>query len=203
MDVTFKQETEARRQAAIDRVTRTNFLQTEPVKALTSKILIAQVLQERELQIALKNSRNVADDYHDSILFQHTITNSKKDEVKERDLAMNKKLERVQLAQTHLAQAKEKRLKQHAEKQELLAYGHGLALQDQIYITSQASLAKQHKDSEILRKKALDDMRASSFAAREQQKKEDAEEDVKTQKWAVEQDRKSEKKKEIEEAWKQ
>ncbi|KAJ3361378.1 hypothetical protein HDU91_003965 [Kappamyces sp. JEL0680] len=202
IDEGFRQDAEARRLAACDRAKRLQYMQSDEVKAFHSQLSLLQVCEEREMQIKLKKTRQGAQTAADEALVISSLQKCRELEKEEAEMKLLKRLERVQLAQVHVAQAKLRRLNEHEEKKNELKYGHYLAAQDKAHNQEQKNLAHKKRQDELGRKKVLEDMRQLARDRKVWEKLEAEEEDRTTQAWARHQERKAQLKAEIEEEWK-
>jgi flagellar biosynthesis GTPase FlhF len=74
------------------------------------------VTKERELQIKLKNERKGDEAFEDRDREAYLSEKYAKEEERKKKTAFEAKIQRIQLAQTHIAQAKQKRLNDMQEK---------------------------------------------------------------------------------------
>lgn len=92
------------------------YLESDEVKAFHSHLNTLQVLEERDMQIKLKHERVAAESYQDKSIMTNSLEKARVQEKEEAEKQLLNRLQRVQLAQVHIEQAKQRRLTDYEEK---------------------------------------------------------------------------------------
>jgi hypothetical protein len=116
IDDGFQADAEARRVKAVERARKMKYLESDEVKGFHSHLNLLQVLEEREMQLKLKKERMNAEELASQSLMKVTLEKCKNQEKEEATLQILNRLQRVQLAQFHIAQKKERKLSDYEDK---------------------------------------------------------------------------------------
>ncbi|KAJ3320382.1 hypothetical protein HDV06_005305 [Boothiomyces sp. JEL0866] len=190
-----------RRNNAIGRARKLQYMETDMVKNFHSKVNEMNVLHEREMQLKLKESRKNSGMAEDIQLMSFQLQKYHTEKLKEEARTIEKFTQRINLAREHLHQAQEKKMQHEQDKQNELSYGLQLLSDSQKYKEEQIAMQQKKKiDSQLFRKE-LDQMRQDAINRKNWEEYEDYTEEVKIEKWNAFKDYQDRMKEQIEEKW--
>ncbi|KAJ3273560.1 hypothetical protein HDV01_004327 [Terramyces sp. JEL0728] len=189
-----------KRNDTIERARRIQYMETDTVKKFNSKINELNILQERDLQIKLKESRRdagLAEEIKRKTFLLQKYQADKFQETK----SIEKFTQQIKLAREHAQQAQEKKLKSENEKQKCLEEGLRLLEDAKLYQEEQVNLQNRKKLESQSYKKELDQMREDVVNRRNWEEYEDYMEEIKIAKWNAFKDHQNTLKEQIEKKW--
>ncbi|KAI9345311.1 hypothetical protein BDR26DRAFT_893516 [Obelidium mucronatum] len=202
MDRQNAQEESDRRQKVIDRAKMMQYHNQDSVRAFHSKVLLYQVLKERDLQLKMKQAnQNQNTKEAKRIAFQECqeIANQ---QVKEDAYKQAKdKVKRLQYAREQMLQMKEKLQKETVEKHSLAQEQLELVKKDEEYRQEQLERDRKKRAESVMLRDQLREMAKDKINRAEEIRKKDELLAERSQAWASRKSYQYELKKEIEKQW--
>ncbi|KAJ3332302.1 hypothetical protein HDU76_000677 [Blyttiomyces sp. JEL0837] len=201
LDQEYAEEEAMRRKQAIDRAKRLQYFSQDPVRAFHSRVLLHTVLQERDLQVEMRQNNKY--DYKD--VEQQYVKDMETRIAAETEAEAAKDVEArarsIRVAQGQLLQIKEKLSKDQEEKMAEIREGMELKRLDSEYKQEQKKLEEHRKNESLqLREQLLQmrqDLKNRAASAREH----DSAENERIQAWIARKSKQLEMKKEVEKKW--
>jgi hypothetical protein len=198
LDLVFKKESELRDQEVIDKTKKLQYFGSDLVKNFHSRIMLLEVLQERDMQVKRKKELGSLDgkleSYYSKIATEKLLNGLKEDAVKQE----TEKLKKVQIAQEQKIQFQEKVNLKKLEREQYLLEGKKIAEADQNYKTLQKELESKRKIDALALRNELIEMKKDVLVRKEELVKQEKEYDDKINSWKVRKDLQNQKKKELE-----
>lgn len=198
LDEVFAQESRMRDQEVIDKTKRLQYFGSDLVKNFHSRIMLLEVLQERDMQVQRKKQHGSLDGklelYYSKISAEKLLNGLKEEAVKEEKL----KAAKVEIAQEQIKQFQAKQQLKKNERLQYLLEGKKIAEADQSYKTLQKELESKRRDHALSLRTELVEMKKQVQQRREEKKQKDLEYEAKINAWKVRKDLQNQKKKELE-----
>lgn len=198
LDDVFAAESRKRDQEVIDKTKRLQYFGSDLVKNFHSRIMLLEVLQERDMQVQRKKQSGSLDgklELHYSKISTEKLLNGLQEEaIKEEKL----KAAKVQIAQEQMKQFQAKQQLKKAERQQYLLEGKKIAEADHSYKTLQKELESKRRNHALSLRTELVEMKKDVQLRREEKKKKELEYEAKINAWRVRKDLQNQKKKELE-----
>jgi hypothetical protein len=198
MDEIFTKESKIRDQQVIDKTKKLQYFGSDLVKNFHSRIMLLQVLQERDIQVQRKKELGSLDgklqDYYSKIATEKLLNGLKEDALE----LEKEKLKKVQIAQDQRLQFQEKQNIKKQEREQYLQEGKKVAEADLNYKTLQKEVESRRKVNELSLRNELIQMKADVLNRKKEKLKEEKEYEAKINAWKVRKDLQNQKKKELE-----
>lgn len=198
MDKQYAEDEADRRKRAIDRAKTLQYYNQDNVRAFHSRVLLYQVLKERDMQLQVKEALK-------SAKTSPVITDPNQSELSQADLDIMQQVEarqkRILLAQEHILQAKAKRDRENEDKMAEYKEGKELARLDLEYQLEQKEKERKRRTDSLLLRDQLQTMKQELQNRAGEAKAWDLEQTKKVNSWIERKSKQTEMKKEREKSW--
>eukprot|EP00842_Homolaphlyctis_polyrhiza_P005814 jgi/Hompol1/6233/HPOL_004914-RA len=200
-DRLFKIEEATRRECAIQRAKKMQYCETDLVKAFHSRVMLFQVLEERDSQIKLKNERKDAESFVDERYHKETLARLEADLKTEAKTDKENKLRCIEIAKDQLMQQREHVIRAQNERRIALEEGQRIAQGDREYHQKQRELERKRRENAIMYNRHLQDMRDQIKERERKECEEDEQTDRAIEAWVNRKANQTKLKKELEDKW--
>ena len=201
LDEIFAKETKIRDQQIIDKTKQLQYVGSDLVKNFHSRLVLLEVLQERDLQIERKKNKGSSDSNLDVIYSKMSLEKLKNELQEEKIQQECKKAAKVEIAKEQLQQYKKKLDLKKAERESFLLEGQKIAELDQNYKSLQKEQDSKKREKAVSLRNELDDMKKLVIQRKEAQRTSDLEYEEKINAWKTRKDLQNQKKKELSDKW--
>ncbi|KAI9205321.1 uncharacterized protein BJ171DRAFT_598438 [Polychytrium aggregatum] len=201
LDKQYKQDEAERRREAINRAKKLQYYETDLVKAFHSKVLLHQVLQERDKQLALKKERQEIQKAEDGKYLRAAEAKLAADIEAEAKVNNENRKRDIATAHDQMQQHRLKLDKEEAEIQRNVELGKAELKADQEYkMWQQAREIQRRAEGKALQKELLEMARDTKVRA-QSAKSRDLEEEKRIHAWTVRKAQQVAQRKRVEKKW--
>ncbi|KAJ3094038.1 hypothetical protein HDU97_008661 [Phlyctochytrium planicorne] len=201
MDRQYAMEESERRKEAIDRAKRLQYNNQDSVRAFHSRVLLYQVLRERDLQLQIKQQRNRKEEASNTSEASETTTKFLSQIEDDAKLQLEQRKRQYILAQEQKRQIEEKAQRLRDEKSLDLREGKELELVDEQHKDSMRREAQVRRLNCLSLRDQLLHMKEELKKGKDEGKRLENEENKRIQAWIARKTKQSEMKKDVEKKW--
>ncbi|KAK5672911.1 hypothetical protein QVD99_000395 [Batrachochytrium dendrobatidis] len=200
-DQMFRDEEIQKREAAIQRAKKMQYFETDMVKAFHSRVMLLQVLEERDMQIQLKNSRKNADLIENKRYHMEQLASIESQNQMSAKSQKDEKIRNIQLARDQLMQQREKIVMAQKNRKLALEEGQKCAHDDREYQQLQLELEKKRQENAVILNKQQHELQNQQKERKIREREESERESMRIEAWANRKANQVQLKKDLESKW--
>ncbi|KAJ1345331.1 hypothetical protein BSLG_000844 [Batrachochytrium salamandrivorans] len=200
-DQLFSTEDATRREAAIQRAKKMQYFETDMVKAFHNRVMLLQVLEERDMQVQLKAERKHADSVENQIYYSEKLASLEAENKAAAKLQKDNKIRCIQLAKDQILQQRDKIVRDQANRKLVLEEGQRLVKEDSEYNQKQAEIKRKRQENAVVFNQQLHQLRKQEKDRDYRVRQQDEKEDLCIEAWVNRKANQAQLKKDLESKW--